>query len=258
VVWFPEGDLFCPLLADPKAERTFLSYLRGEFPTIAENDPDADIGAVGLGDRFVLVRSASHAGNGVQLSVTGAIFAQFDLATQSIDLINADYLVSLPLSFRLGGFTSRLAFLHQSSHLGDEYLLRSELERENISFEALDLILSQELGPLRFYAGGQYLFSRDPDTLDPHVAHGGAEFRVGGQRGLRFVGALDLKSSEQQEWKAAWSARTGFEIAHWRHDEHPPRLFSLLAEYYAGPSPYGQFFREDIRYLGVGLHFSLR
>ena len=70
---------------------------------------------------------------------------------------------------------------------------------------------------------------------------------------------LDLTHiPEQQEWEAAWSGRAGVEIAHWRHEEHPPRLFALLGEFYRGPSPYGQFFREDISYAGIGLHFSLR
>jgi hypothetical protein len=258
VVWFPEGDLFCPLLADPKAERSFLSYLRGEFSALATSDEKADIGAVGLADQFVLVRSGgAELGNGVQLGLTGAIFTQFDLGTRSIDLINADYLVSVPLSLRWRGFSSQLSILHQSSHLGDEYLLRSELERQNLSFEAVKAVISQELGPLRIYLGGQYLFNREPESLEQHVAQGGAELRIGGQRGVRFVGAVDLKSSEQQEWTPAWSGRAGFEFAHWKHEEHPPRLFALLAEYYTGPSPYGQFFREDIRYFGVGLHFSL-
>jgi hypothetical protein len=258
VVWFPEGDLFCPLIADPKAERSFLSYLRGEFSGLAMDDVDAHIGAIGLADRFVLVRSSGvETGEGIQLSFAGAIFAQFDLGTRSIDLINADYLVSVPVSLRWRGFSARLGVLHQSSHLGDEYLLRSELERQNISFEAVDLIVSQELGVLRLYAGGQYLIHRDPETLEPQVAHAGAELRVGKLRGLRVVGAIDLKSSEQQEWKPAWSGRAGLELANWKDLDHPPRLFALLAEYYTGPSPYGQFFREDIRYLGVGLHLSL-
>lgn len=259
MVWFPEGDLFCPLLADPKAERSFLSLLRGEFPAVATSGETAGIGAVGLADRFAVIRlGGGQPGNGVQVSVTGAIFAQFDLETESIDLINADYLVGIPVTMRRGGFSSRLMLLHQSSHLGDEYLLRSELERENLAFEAVDLILSQELGPVRFYGGGQYLFNREPEVLEPLVAHAGVEARVGALRGARLVGAVDMKSSEQQEWEPAWSARAGVEIARWRHPEHPPRLFAVLAEFYRGPSPYGQFFREDIRYLGVGVHFSLQ
>jgi hypothetical protein len=258
LVWFPEGDLFCPLLADPKAERSFVSVLRGEFASLGREEETTDIGALGLGDRFVLVRwGGRHPGDGVQLAVAGAILAQFDLGTSSVDLINADYLVGIPLTVRGRGFSSRLTLLHQSSHLGDEYLLRSNLERDNISFEAVDLVLSQELGPLRLYGGGQYLFERDPETLEPLLAHAGAEVRVGARRGPRFVTAVDLKSSEQQEWEPAWSGRAGLEIAHWRGAENPPRLFAVLAELYSGPSPYGQFFREDIRYIGVGLHFSL-
>ena len=60
MVWFPEGDLFCPVLADPKAEHSFVSYMRGEFSTLAESEETADIGAVGLADRFVLVRWGGH------------------------------------------------------------------------------------------------------------------------------------------------------------------------------------------------------
>lgn len=257
LVALPEEDLFCPLLADPKAERSFLSYLRGEFSTLAEEE-ETSIGAVGLADRFALLRwGGPQPGDGVQLGIVGGIFAQFDLGTESLDLINADYLVGIPLTMRRGGFSSRLRLFHQSSHLGDEYLLRSELERENLSFEALDLILSQELGALRVYGGGQYLFNREPETLEPLVAHAGTEARLGLARGPRLVGAVDVKSSEQQEWKLATSARAGVEIAYWKHSEHPPRVFALLAEFYNGPSPYGQFFREHIRYFGVGLHLSL-
>ncbi|MEX2529674.1 MAG: DUF1207 domain-containing protein [Gemmatimonadota bacterium] len=28
-------------------------------------------------------------------------------------------------------------------------------------------------------------------------------------------------------------------------------------EYYDGPSPYGQFYREDVRFFGAGIHVSL-
>jgi hypothetical protein len=38
---------------------------------------------------------------------------------------------------------------------------------------------------------------------------------------------------------------------------HPGRLILLVLEVYGGPSPYGQFFRDDISYVGFGLHFGL-
>jgi hypothetical protein len=257
LVGVPQGDVFCPLVADPKGVRSFVSFLRGEFPTSADA---TTVASVGIGDAFPLVRlGGPRAGEGLQLGIEAAVFAQFDLDAASDDLLNADYLVGVPLTYRFAGFSARARYYHQSSHLGDELLLRpeNELRRENLSFESVELILSQEVGPLRVYGGGEYLVNRRPATLDPVVVHGGAELRAGPLRGARVVLAVDVKSTEQQEWTPAWSGRAGLEIAWWRSPGHPPRLVSFLAEAYDGPSPYGQFFLESIRYYGGGLHLQL-
>ncbi len=258
----PHGDVFCPLVADPKEPRSFVSYQRARSPlqagdteTIGLAPFDTDIGAIGLGESFGLLRwGGRRPGDGVQISISAGIFAQFDLNTDSYDLINADYLIGVPVTLRRGGFSSRLRLYHQSSHLGDEFLLRDEPERLNLAFESLELILSQALGALRVYAGGETLFNRDPDDLDPLLAHAGVELRVGAPGRRSLVAAADVKSSEQQDWKPAWSGRTGFEFGWGRDPEHPPRVLRLLFELYNGPSPYGQFYREQIRYWGFGLH----
>jgi hypothetical protein len=257
VVGLPQGEVFCPLVADPKGVRSFATFLHGEFPTSAAA---IDIASVGIGDAFPLVRfGGPHAGEGLQLGLEAAVFAQFDLASTSDDLLNADYVVGVPLTFRRAGFSARARFYHQSSHLGDELLLReeNEIRRENLSFESLELMVSQEFGVLRVYGGGEYLVNRRPSALDHVVAHAGAEVRAGPIRGARLVAAIDVKSTEQQEWKPALSARAGVELAWWRSNDHPPRLVSVLAELYDGPSPYGQFFLESIRYVGAGLHLQL-
>src|SRR5215510_2433521 len=123
-VFFPEDQIFCPLIADPKEPRSFVSFLRGRFRSLDHpSGRDTSIGSVGLGDDFGLVRRGGpSAGEGVQLDVEGAIFAQFDLGSSSNDLINADYLVGIPLAFRRSGFSMRARIFHQSSHLGDEFL----------------------------------------------------------------------------------------------------------------------------------------
>jgi hypothetical protein len=255
VVAFPQGDLFCALLADPKATRSFVSYQRGEFP---EAIGTRDLAAVGISDGFGLVRfGGPRPGEGLQLGIEAGVFAQFDLGSPSDDLVNADYVVGVPLTFRVRSFSGRLRVFHQSSHLGDEFLGRTEIQNEGLSFEAVDMILSLELGAFRIYGGGEYAFSRSPETLDPYVAHAGAEVRVGPVRGPRLVAALDVKSSEQRDWEPAWSARAGVEVAHWSSPDHPPRLFSVVGEYYDGPSPYGQFFLDETRFFGVGFHFQL-
>jgi hypothetical protein len=259
----PQGDLFCPRVSDPKEPRTFASLLRGESPGEAGDEGsgplqplDTTIGAIGIGDAIGLARwSGDRPGDGIQLSIAGSIFAQFDLKTSSIDLINADYLIAIPITLRRGSFSSRLRVYHQSSHLGDELLLRDEPERINLSFESVELILSQALGPLRLYGGAEHLFNRDPADLESSVLHGGIEVRpLPGQLG--FVAAIDAKATEEQDWQPAWSARAGVEIAWARDPEHPPRVLRILGELYDGPSPYGQFYREALRYWGFGVHIS--
>ena len=260
-VGLPSGDVFCPLIADPKGLRSFISYQR----TIGEDDSLTNIGSVGVADEFGIARwGGSRLGNGVQLSLAGAVFAQFDLGTTSYDLLNADYLVGLPLTIRNDAFSMRLRVYHQSSHLGDEFLTRSQdSTRVNLSFESLEAILSVDAGVLRLYGGGEYLLRRTPAALEQYVAHGGAELRgspiinLGGAGGVRPVAAVDLKAAQEWDWKPSVSVRAGLEFERTRGADPPSRRWSLLFESYTGPSPYGQFFRERIRYAGVGAHFQL-
>ena len=56
-VAFPQDQIFCPILADPKEARSFASLLRGTFRSL--DDPSGEgttIASVGLGDSFGLIR----------------------------------------------------------------------------------------------------------------------------------------------------------------------------------------------------------
>lgn len=261
-VAFPEDQLFCPLVADPKEPRSFVSYLRGRFRTL--DDPSGsgemtNIAAVGLGDSFGLFRfGGPTVGEGLQLDVMGSIFAQFDLGAPSNDLINTDYIIGAPLTFRRAGFSIRTTLYHQSSHLGDEYLLRdSVIERENLSFESIELIASQEMGLLRVYGGGERLFRREPQTVARKVLQGGVELRTRRDAPAQLVAGVDLKATERHDWSPATSARVGIEVRRSGAEGHPGRLVMFVLELYEGPSPYGQFFQDDISYLGFGVHLGL-
>jgi hypothetical protein len=259
-VLFPQDQIFCPLIADPKEARSFVSWLRGTFRSL--DDPSGEgtnIASVGLGDSFGIVRwGGPSAGEGLQLDVVGSIFAQFDLGAASNDLINADYIIGAPLSFRRRGFSVRLRLYHQSSHLGDEYLLRSEdVERENFSFEAFEFLLSQEFGPLRAYAGAERTLRREPETLVAKFFHAGIEARTGRAGPVQMVAGVDVKATDRADSSSAFSGRVGLEMARSAPGGHPGRLITLMLEMYDGPSPYGQFFQDDISYIGIGLHFGL-
>ena len=258
----PRGDVFCPLLADPKGQRSFVSYLHE-----TSDQGDMNVGSVGISDAFGLLRvGGPKPGDGFQVSLAGSVFAQFDLGTASYDLLNADYVVGLPLTFRRGWFSTRVRIYHQSSHLGDEYLLREPADRqdrENLSFEAVEWLLSADGGPMRIYGGGEWLFNQSPEDLGTYTAHGGIELRpqariipLGSLGGFRFVAAADVKSSEEQDWDPAFSARGGLEYDRAGGTDATARRWGIFAEFYTGPSPYGQFFREKVRLAGVGIHFG--
>lgn len=259
----PEGDVFCPLIADPKAASSFVSYVRGTSSSAL----GTDLGSVGIGDRFPIARwGGPRPGEGVQVGLEGAVFAQFDMRTRSDDLVNADYLVGVPVTFRRGPVSVRVRLYHQSSHLGDEYLLRANIQRENFSYESLEGLVSGDLGPLRVYGGGENVFGARPGGggLDFNLAHGGVELRQPGRllplsrlANVRLVAGGDVKAVEALDWELGWSARAGFEFVGPGESAHAARLWSLLAEYYDGPSPYGQFFRSDVKYYGLGLRFDL-
>jgi hypothetical protein len=150
-----------------------------------------------------------------------------------------------------------LRVYHQSSHLGDEFLLSQQPERINLSFESLELILSQEIGVVRVYAGGENFFAREPADLAERLAHFGAELRPFALGEARFFAAADLKAVQEDDWNPAWSARAGVEIARVPSPGHPPQVISFIVDYYEGLAPYGQFYRDNIQYFGLGFQLFL-
>jgi hypothetical protein len=260
VIPLPQGNLFQPLISDPKQPRFAMSILHASLP-----GRDTTGGIVSFGENFGIVRwPRSTPEDGVQLNLSGAVFAQFDLEAPSSDLINADYVIGFPFTYRGDYLSGRFRIYHQSSHLGDEFLLRVQPERVNLSFESGELLLSFEWNVIRVYGGGEYLFRREPSSLKPGLLHGGFEYRhrsplirVPGLGSGHLVGALDVKSWQEDDWEPAWSIKTGLDFSPAETGPRAGRHWSLLLQGYNGFTPYGQFFTEDVSYLGFGIQLSL-
>ncbi len=184
------------------------------------------------------------------------MFALFQMDAPSKDLLNADYFASLFGTWRRGPFSALGRIFHQSSHLGDELLLRTRLERINLTYESVDLKLSYDLPwGLRVYGGGGFLFDQEPESLKPWAVQGGVEFRspwtvAAGH--IRPVAAVDLQSREENKWNLDVSVRGGIQLENVRVLE---RNLQLLVEYFHGNSPDGQFYKRRVDYLGLGAHF---
>ncbi|MFQ5598527.1 MAG: DUF1207 domain-containing protein [Nitrospiria bacterium] len=261
-VWLPEGKRFRPLLADMKQPRFYASYRRVRFRErglAAERRGEKIFaGLVGFGTEFGLwaLRQPNGCG-GFQLDLSTAVFSQFNLDTPSGDLINTDFIVGPSLTLRRGPLSGRFRLFHQSSHLGDEFLLNNPgVDRIGLSFDAIDLLISVENRMWRLYAGGGYLLHTATD-LERGMLKGGLElyalplFRQTKKvRGFPIFGA-DFNALEEQKWRTTTSIKGGIEIANLPGTRH----FRFLIVYLRGFMPFGQFF-NTARIENYGIEFQ--
>ena len=255
----PATQLFEPLRADPKEPRFFVSALK-----VNSTIGNTTIAAVGFGENFGIVRHGSKPNKGWQLGISAAVFAQFDLETESSDLMNADYVIGVPVTWRNNNWSGRVRVYHQSSHLGDEFLLRVQPERVNLSFESMEILVAYDLGELRAYGGGEYLFHREPSDLAESLVHVGLDWRNSETAfsfshlgAARWVAGLDVKHWQQNDTAIQVSAKAGLEFAPLHNNSNSKRRWSVLMEFYDGPSPYGQFYQDDLRYWGIAIQLGL-
>lgn len=248
---FKHQRLFEPFVADPRWPHFSISYQR-----YIDDSELGNVGATSFGETLPFYTSKAPFGGEYLIGIQAAVFAVFDLDTESLDLINADYLVGIPLTYRNGAFSSLINLYHQSSHLGDEFLLRSRIDRINLSYEALTLTTSYEpIEWLRIYGGGSYIFHKEPSDLEPWSIQYGLEL-TGLSTFLREnytpVVGVDFKSREEHNWSTDVSFRAGLQI---ESEKIVWNRLHLMFEYFNGNSPNGQFYDRSIEYLSLATHF---
>lgn len=210
--------------------------------------------AANFGESFPL--AGNRGGEDWQFGLQAAVFTIWDMTTESNDLINADFLVGFPYTWRNGRWVYMARLFHVSSHLGDEFVLANKnVERVNLSYEALDGKVSYDLARgARVYGGAGSMFRKYPPELKPLFAQLGVEWLgpLFARKVLRPLAGADLQKHQQNGWKATdASLRAGIQM---QHREMGARRLQFVLEYYRGHDPNGQFFRETVESFGLGLH----
>src|ERR1041385_6273993 len=124
------GAAFRPLLADPREPQFFAAYLWERSPRLAPR-----LGSVGFGQTIGVVNGRTW-----QLAIAAAVFSQFNLARPTADLMNTDYRVGLPFTYRHAGLMTRVQLYHQSSHLGDEYMVYANAQRIDLTLDRKSVV----------------------------------------------------------------------------------------------------------------------
>lgn len=248
---YPAGDVFRPLLADPRQPHFYISLREYDLP-----DERLTTAAVGLGETFGLYRFEDRVpGDGVQISLNGGVFALFNLDEPNRELVNADYRIGLPLTWRQGDNAARLLLYHQSSHLGDGYLVRVQPQVVLLTYEALSFLFSHDWQGLRVYLGGEYRFNDHPADFKPWMWQAGVEY-YGTQRlwgGTRLVAGMDIKSLQQNQYEFDTNIQIGLESG---GSEPGERRLRVVLEGYRGYSPDGQLFDKFSTAYGIGVHLG--
>ncbi|MBF0226233.1 MAG: DUF1207 domain-containing protein [Desulfobacterales bacterium] len=255
-IFFPQGQLFFPPMANSKEPRTHATYLNLKLP-----DDRINIGSIGFGDSFGLARCPGWGDEDAwQLNISGVILAQFNMDSESIDLLNADYIIGFPLSYRNEPWSARLRIFHQSSHLGDEFLLSSqpsdlEEPRINLSFESIELFVAYEWEGIQLTAGSSYIIHSDTD-LKRKIIQAGIDYQSKKpvfKPTIRLFAGVLYNTWEETDWNANFNVKAGFNI---RSPYAGKRGIQIFGEYYNGNLPFGQFYEVRTEYYGGGINVS--
>ncbi len=269
-VLLPDSDLFRPILADQREPRFYADYRRVHFrfsnsQQLAEGEgPNISAAMVAFGGEFgIWGLRQRHGCDGLQVSLFGVVLSQFNLSSTSFDLLNSDYLVGPTLTYRRGPWSARFRFYHQSSHLGDEFLLNygiaNGVQRENLSVEILDLLVSLEDGWWRIFGGGGLIVLSDSQSdlkSTPGILFWGFELRGSAWRlqgsTLRPVFGAAMSQLQATGWSLNGSLEGGLE---WASPNAAHRIRALLVGQ-RGALPFSQFFSEKTENFGVQFQFE--
>jgi hypothetical protein len=210
-----------------------------------------------LGGRASILRYGSDTvlhPQGFEVQIEGAAFVRLD-PQEDRDLRSADYRFGVPLVYGIGRWQTKLAYYHNSAHLGDEAMLRHpDFTRVNYvrdcivwgnSWYALDWMrLYGEVGYAFFNAGGsqpwEFQFGTELIQARPTGIHGAPFFAVNGM------------SRQELDWGGNVCVQAGWA---WR-GRRSEKLFRIGLEYLYGSDPQYEFVYYNQNRTGIGMWYD--
>jgi len=248
----PESDqLFHRILADPRQAQTTSRYFR----SAGEN-----VGDVSLGNVWGMARWYGSGGFDswvFQLDLEGMAYSRFLLSGGINEFQTIDFFANVPLLIRRGAFSGQLMLFHQSSHLGDDYIRRTNDKGFRFSIEGVRALVSYEPAALlRIYGGSMRLLHSIPRRQKGNIQYG-FEVRT---RDLRwrpghqcwFYLAQDFKNQGRTSWNLNSSTQIGFRMGIPR----VARAVRVHGGYFEGYSEFGQFYAKRESHFDFGITFD--
>jgi hypothetical protein len=245
---------FPVLLADLEEPRIFASLGQLDF---LDNQINSIL--LGVGTRLKMKSfNFKDSEKPINFNFITLIKSQFDV--DEIDtrnnrggaLINTDFMFGGELVKPFDSGYLRLRYSHKSTHLGDEFLIDNPefiKERINLSYETVDLLAYRNMNRWGGYFGSSAIVRSEPGDLDNFQLQSGLQYKGIEHTWFTPIFAIDFKSWQASNWHLNTSIKAGLEYSGFL--DHP---LHFMLEYYEGKSPYGQFYTEDLKFLGFSVN----
>ena len=253
---FPAGDIYPVYVADP--HRPTNAIVEGFYARTRVPDTSSPRTLLAAGGHFGMLRSDSSApgGRAWQVSIDAGLDAMFDSQYKN-DAVGWDgnYGLTFTTTTNSSPFGYKVAVLHVSSHLGDEYEERTNLARINYTREELALGLAWRFRPRwRAYGDAGFAYRMRSEDQERWRWQGGVEYQAratvfGGR--MAWYGAADFSGMEERDWRLDSVLQGGLVT---RSDGHAYRLFVQWAD---GRVPLGQFSYYSEASFSLGLKIDM-
>ena len=252
VEWLPNSNLIEAVIWDPLA-----GQMGGALNAIWENsDFQEKVYATFI---FGMQRSFYYKkfknGWEFDIGLDFGAFTQFEFKDNRQNILNTDFKMGLPLSWRKDNLAIRLNVFHLSSHFGDDLIFRYDLEDyepDPLTYEQVDFTIYGYESNLRYYGGFGIVFRSNAErkVFSLHGGVDGSEI-INDAETIRFIYGAHLNLDAQTDYKIGIKPGLGFALG--KKEQKPVKL---ILEFYTGPAPYGAFEFNTVTVLGLGLYYD--
>jgi len=215
---------------------------------------------ISIGDQFSLYQFKTNLYGRLYFGIEACVWADFEARAKSLSLINADYFIGLPLTYIADRFAAKIRVFHESSHLGDEFLLENpQIERVNPSMEVADIAFAYHItDSFTPFVGYSHVLRSDKSyRVKPNGFYYGFNYfmdyfqiDIWNIKATPYI-ATFFSNYQNNHWRTDSSIAIGYQ---W--DKSYGHKLRLYLEGHDGFSSEGQFSKKRTRYLAVKLMYG--
>ncbi len=256
--WLPRSSSYPTPVFDPRATINGISMLNYDVEGEEEQVAYVPV-TLSMEQQFIRFHKAQN--RLWELGMSFSIYAQWSIVDVGEAFLgglqNTDYRISGIATYRWDpNHHLRFSLFHQSSHLGDDYIIRNNITRpalRTLNFEQIDVNYSRKINAWHMYLGTGF-------NVSPNTVRGRSMFQVGfehlksltGYKGVAMRSGINVNIHEQNDFSPNLRLALGVEVG--RNTQTP---FILLVSAFSGHLPYSTLEYQKVRLIGLSLIIPL-